>query len=127
MIKILVEANNLSVQKKCEFISYLYNNYDEIDYKFIEKWSGLAPSTVRNYRYRGDKTITEKNKQLFTSFIQIVEKNVVKIVSLMYYMIITQIFNNIEMELLLHIYVKSMEIILFFIQKLVNLFIFTIE
>lgn len=74
MIKILVEANNLSVQKKCEFISYLYNNYDEIDYKFIEKWSGLAPSTVRNYRYRGDKTITEKNKQLFASFIQIVEK-----------------------------------------------------
>lgn len=73
MIKILVEADEMCVQEKCEFISFLYRNYDEIGYSFIEEWSGLAPSTVRNYRYRGDKTMTEEKAQLFASFVQFVK------------------------------------------------------
>ena len=75
MIKINIEVNSLPVEKKCELISFLYNHYDEIGYNFLEKLTGLAPSTVRNYRWRGDKTITNETANFFANLVEFVEGN----------------------------------------------------
>ena len=74
MIKISVNVNKMCMQEKCEFISFLYNNYEEADYDFLRKLTGLAASTVRNYRYRGDKTFTEEKSKKFETYVRIVEK-----------------------------------------------------
>lgn len=73
MIKINIEVGSLPIKEKCELISFLYHNYDEIGYNFLEEWTGLASSTIRNYRWRGDKTITEEKAEFFASLVEFIE------------------------------------------------------
>ena len=73
MIKVNIDVNSLCKQTKCELISFLYRNYEEIGYDFLEDLTGLAPSTVRNYRWLGDQTLTEDIEKLFAACVKRVE------------------------------------------------------